>query len=193
MVQADREISRLKRLIEDLLEFEKIQAGVFRLSPKPSCLSEVVLAAIDAVRPLAVERQLKLTNQVSDVSVLIDGGRIIQVLINLLTNAIKFSPPDSLVVIAIEQLQKSVKVSVQDYGRGIPEDSLHRVFTKYHQVKLEDSTRLGGVGLGLPICKEIIESHGGEVGVESNYGKGSKFWFTLPLIEGETVAQDFVD
>jgi len=102
------------------------------------------------------------------------------VLVNLLSNAIKFSPRGSSVAVSIVRVDDQLEVRVKDVGRGIPAHLHTAIFERFEQVAASDATEKGGSGLGLPICKEIIELHGGKIGVESEEGAGSTFWFRLP-------------
>jgi signal transduction histidine kinase len=109
-----------------------------------------------------------------------DADRIVQVLVNLLSNAVKFSPSGSSVIVGASQVDDQVEVRVTDTGRGIPARLLPNIFQRFEQVSASDATEKGGSGLGLAICKDIAELHGGTIGVESEEGKGSTFWFRLP-------------
>jgi signal transduction histidine kinase len=111
-----------------------------------------------------------------------DADRLARVLINLLGNAIKFSPPGETVSLDLRTTDKQLEVSVTDHGRGIPEGYHEVIFERFKQVEESDAKEKSGSGLGLAICKSIIEQLGGTIGVESTFGKGSRFWFRLPLI-----------
>jgi signal transduction histidine kinase len=102
------------------------------------------------------------------------------VLVNLLSNAIKFSPVDTFVSVTVEQQDDWVEVRITDRGRGIPPTHITSIFQRFQQVEAADGQRARGTGLGLAICKAIIEGHGGTIGVESQEGHGSQFWFKLP-------------
>jgi signal transduction histidine kinase len=105
---------------------------------------------------------------------------LVQVLINLLSNAIKFSPDHGVVKVVIDNGADWVEVKVTDQGRGIPEEYKKAIFEKFRQVEIADAIEKGGTGLGLPICKLIVEKHGGSIGVLTEAGKGSTFWFRIP-------------
>ncbi|MEZ4537173.1 MAG: ATP-binding protein [Cyanobacteriota/Melainabacteria group bacterium] len=116
----------------------------------------------------------------SNIKMLADKDRLVQVLINFLSNAIKFSAANSSIVIKTEALDEDrVRISVTDKGRGIPEEKLGDVFERFKQVDKSDQVEKGGTGLGLPISKTIVEQHGGEIGVTSKEGEGSTFWFIV--------------
>ena len=106
---------------------------------------------------------------------------MIQVLVNLISNAIKFSDAKATIRISARQDEQLLRVFVSDEGRGIPADKLEKVFARFEQVESSDASKKGGSGLGLSICKGLIEAHGGEIGLTSEVGKGSTFWFSLPL------------
>nr|WP_275414308.1 ATP-binding protein [Spirulina major] len=110
-----------------------------------------------------------------------DPDQILQTLTNLISNAIKFSNPHSMVGIGIIPQQEQILFEVKDCGRGIPKDKLESIFGRFQQVDASDSREKGGTGLGLPICREIIQRHQGKMWVESTVGEGSSFYFTLPL------------
>jgi signal transduction histidine kinase len=114
-----------------------------------------------------------------------DSDRLLQVLTNLLSNAIKFSPNHSVIQLSIEPQpvgeRSYLLFTVHDEGRGIPTNSLESIFDRFHQVDASDSRDKGGTGLGLAICRSIIQQHGGEIWAKSEIGKGSTFYFTLPI------------
>ena len=120
-----------------------------------------------------------------EVIVSIDEERIVQVIDNLLNNAIKFGRPAGEIALRLVDLDSQARVEVQDSGIGIPEEKIERIFQRFYQVDGGTTRRYGGVGLGLALCKEIIEAHGGKIWVESELGKGSHFIFVLPKAKVE--------
>lgn len=179
---SDREVERLMQLIGDLLRLEKVEAGKqFEINIESVSLRDLISDSVEAVRQLAREKQVNIGDHAPEITVDCDGARIKQVLINLLSNAIKFSPAQTQVTISVATDDAAVRVSVKDEGRGVPAAFQSTIFEKFRQVEREDATRLQGSGLGLPICKTIVESHGGEIGIISQEGAGSTFWFTLKL------------
>lgn len=173
---------RLGRLVNDILDLEKLNAGRFHLDRKMQNLAEVAQQAMDVVRPVADRAQVQLECALADVQVWCDADRILQTMVNLMGNAVKFSPAESTVWLEIHPYEAYVCVSVRDQGRGIPADKLEVIFEKFEQVDASDIREKGGTGLGLPICRGIVQQHGGRIWVESVLGHGSTFNFTLPRI-----------
>jgi signal transduction histidine kinase len=179
---AQGESARLIRLINDLLDIEKMEAGKFVLDTKQFNISEVVETSIESVRALAEAKAVKLETECFDdaATLVADKDRLCQVLINLLSNAIKYSPENETVKLAVESLPAGrIKFMVMDRGRGIPDELKDKIFDRFVQVEENDARVHGGSGLGLAISKAIIEQHGGNIGVESQMGIGSSFWFVL--------------
>ena len=173
---------RMLRLINDLLDIEKLEAGMLQLERKPVNLSAIFDQSIDSVLPLANQKQIKLLNGAAGRSFIanVDPHRIVQVLVNLLSNAIKFSPPGGIVTITLFPTDQTIEIKVADQGRGIPEHLWKDVFNRFQQVQKGDATEKGGSGLGLAICKSLIELHNGTISVRSEVGKGSTFTIILP-------------
>ena len=174
-----RQANRANRLISDLLDVAKIQAGGLTVEPVPIDVISLVQEALDSANPLAMSNQLKLSREVEDESarVLSDRDRILQVFANLIGNAIKFTPKGGEITIRAESAGTQMRFGVCDTGPGIPPEHLPHVFDRYWQAK---STAKLGTGLGLSIAKGIVEAHGGQIWVESEPGKGASFIFTLP-------------
>jgi len=178
---------RLVRLINDILDIEKIESGAMPLHLQPLQLDGLVRRAIEFNAPYAqtLGVAFALENRVSpDAQVLADADRLIQVLINLLSNAAKFSPRESEVEILIEETQKdssTVRVSVKDKGAGVPLEFRDRIFHKFAQADASDTRQKGGTGLGLSISKALIEKLGGTIGFDSVPDEGATFYFELPL------------
>lgn len=183
--KAERNVGRLIRLISDLLDLEKMEAGKMQMAPKAIYIENAFEKSIESVQEFANSHKVNLQMTETDLEVMADPDRIVQVLINLISNAVKFSPEGASVEISACATGKMVEVSIQDHGRGVPEKFKSIIFEKYKQVDKEDGTKKGGTGLGLPICKMIVEQLEGQIGVESEDGKGSRFWFTLPRISAE--------
>ena len=146
--------------------------------------------AAQAVRTLAQQSAQTFKVELPDheVIVSIDEERIVQVIDNLLNNAIKFGRPAGEIALRLIDLENQARVEVRDSGIGIPEDKIERIFQRFYQVDGGTTRRYGGVGLGLALCKEIVEAHGGKIWVESELGKGSHFIFVLPKAKVEAPA-----
>lgn len=177
---SEKQVTRLINMLNDLLLVEKIEAGGFELQLDETDLRDVMHESIESVKSAASQRSIKIESHDTDARLHADGVRLVQVLVNLLSNAIKFSSEGSVVTVSVAEQPEWIEVKVTDRGRGIPESHQKMVFEKFRQVKLSDSRDKGGTGLGLPICKLIIDRHGGEIGVDSQEGHGSTFWFRLP-------------
>ena len=184
---ATRGAERLTRLVNDIIDIERMEAGSFDVRPRPEDLAPLVVDATDSVVSLAAERRVRVEIASSDGSALCDADRIVQALVNLIGNAVKFTQPGGTVRVSTTSAAHEVLVTVRDEGRGIPTEELENIFERFHQVHHADGRRLGGTGLGLPITKAIVERHGGRIWVESEVGVGSAFCFTLPSL-GEPVS-----
>lgn len=177
---AERNTIRLIGLINDLLDLEKLEVGKLDMHFDDVPLSSVIERSVESVRAFGDQNGVSITAASTNCLVHADGDRLVQVIVNLLSNAIKFSPRGSSVHIDVGQEESLVKISVIDRGRGIPDKYKELLFQRFQQVEVADSKKRGGTGLGLAICKSIIEQHQGTIGVESEEGKGSTFWFTIP-------------
>jgi signal transduction histidine kinase len=175
-------IDRLLKLIDELLDIEKLASGKLVDELTPCAVNNIVKGAVNAVRDHAELQKLTLTSQDSDGTVLADEQRLIQVVVNLLTNAIKYSPANTTIAVEQADLGQDIEIRVVDQGRGLPANMHERIFESYVQVQKSDAKRGTGTGLGLAICKQIVEKHGGTIGVISEEGKGSCFWIRLPKI-----------
>lgn len=178
---AEKNTKRLINLINDLLDIEKMEAGKMEMKFSSCVLQEIFDEAADSVREFA--KNAKVEIEVAETSITFDSDqeRLVRVLINLLGNAVKFSPPESTVKLTAEVIDNSVEVRVDDQGRGIPNDFKDKIFVRFQQVNPEDKQEKQGTGLGLAICKAIIEGHKGTIGVDSELAKGSSFWFRIPI------------
>jgi len=173
---------RLTKLIDDVLDLAKIEAGKFTWNMSSVSMAEVVERATSATSSLFEAKKLTLVRDVEPhlPSITGDQDRLIQVVINLISNAVKFTP-DGSIKVALHRDRDDLMVSVTDSGIGIAPADQPKVFEKFKQVGDTLTDKPKGTGLGLPICKEIVEYHGGRIWVESAPGKGSTFSFTLPL------------
>jgi PAS domain S-box-containing protein len=171
---------RLVRLINDILDLERMQSGRAPLAFRPCAVNELARQAIDAMQPMAEAAKVRLQLEAEPASIEADSDRLLQVLTNLLSNAIKFSPPDSAIRVEVQQAESGVGIAVVDNGRGIPVDKLESIFDRFQQVDASDSRQKGGTGLGLAICRTIIQQHGGRIWAERNTQQGSTFRISLP-------------
>ena len=177
---AEQNVTRLVNLINDLLDLKRMEAGAMELKLEPLAIQAVVDRSLEVVRPLANERGVKLEAAPTAALGIGDAPRLIQVVVNLLSNAVKFSPSGRTVRVEAAEPGDWVEVRVVDQGRGIPAEHRERIFEPFRQVQRSDSEMKGGTGLGLAICRAIVVQHGGSMGVESEAGAGSTFWFRIP-------------
>ncbi|HEY9900457.1 MAG TPA: ATP-binding protein [Pantanalinema sp.] len=181
VVQIERGVERLENLVNDLLDFARIEAGTFTLRLGRADLTSEIRSVIESLRPQLQEAQLDIRVEAPDapLRVVLDPERIARVLTNLLNNAIKLTPQGGRIVVRASQEGDCVRCEVEDTGPGIAADDIPKLFQRFSQ--LPQGMHKGGTGLGLSISKTIIEAHGGEIGVRSHLGVGSTFWFTLPI------------
>jgi PAS domain S-box-containing protein len=173
-------LNRLISMINDLLDMEKMESGMFELELANVPFASLTAHAREAILSSAEQKNIALIATDSNVDVYCDGDRIVRVLINFLSNAIKFSPVDSTIRLEISELPDAILINVSDQGKGIPADKVETVFERFKQVERADETSKGGSGLGLAICRAIVEAHQGAIGVSSELGQGSNFWIKLP-------------
>jgi signal transduction histidine kinase len=185
----------LMTILADILDFSKMEVGKLEINAEPFELRKTVGHVVDLFKPRAKEKGLEMSvRDTSDVAsrVVGDSTRISQVLTNLLSNALKFTQQGHIViaadVAAVSDCEVSLRVSVEDTGIGVPESKLALIFEKFVQADSTTTRRYGGTGLGLAISKQLVERMGGTIGVESQVGKGSTFWFTLPLAVDTTLS-----
>jgi PAS domain S-box-containing protein len=192
---ASTNADRLSRLVDDLLDIERLQAGHAPLRVDDLEAADLARISLDSMEEMANANGVRLVMGRCDGRVLADQDRIVQVLTNLLSNAIKFSPLGARVIVSTEVSGDHVRFEVRDHGRGIPASELDRIFDRFEQVDASDSREKGGTGLGLAITRELVHAHHGRIWVRSELGAGSSFFFSLPL-PGESpgaVADDVQD
>jgi len=180
----DKHADRLTFLIEDLLTVSKLESGRAMLNPQPTELRRVAEEALEALQPKARERNITFVNEIPDaLQVHVDGDRLQQVYSNLADNAIKYGRIGGKVVVGARSLHEDiVEAWVADDGQGIPPEARDRVFERFFRADKARSRDLGGTGLGLSIVKHLVQAHGGEVRVESELGRGTTFYFTVPRV-----------
>jgi PAS domain S-box-containing protein len=172
---------RLVRLINDILDLERMEAGRADLDRRPLDLLEVVQKAIDEMQVIASRAEVQLSLRGRPVTAHADRDRLLQVLTNLISNAIKFTDPGGLVAVVVERSDADEHVvRVRNRGRLIPTDRLESIFERFQQVDSSDARKKGGTGLGLAICRWIVQQHGGRIWAESDPAGGTVFTFTLP-------------
>jgi PAS domain S-box-containing protein len=179
---------RLVRLVNDILDFDRVEKGGMPLHCEVQSAGDILRRAADVEHEEALKAQITFRfDTPPELMVNVDQERILQVLSELVSNAIKFSPPQTIIKLSAqpagvnpETRQEEVCIVVEDQGRGIPQEKLDLIFERFQQGDASDSRALGGTGLGLAICRRIVQQHGGRIWVESEVGKGSRFLFTVP-------------
>lgn len=185
VVNAEVNIHRLIKLINDLLEVERIEAGQLKIEKETVMIQDLFEKTVASLQRFGESREVAIKFTPTEIEAECDPDRVLQVMFNLVANALKFSPAGSAVSMeAVELDRKTVEVRVRDEGRGVPAELREKIFERFSQAKTEDAKT--GTGLGLSICKLIIESHGCQIGVRSpENAKGSEFWFTLDSVPSE--------
>ncbi len=174
------QVQKLTTLVNDLLDVSKIEAGKLKLSIDEFDIRDVVEDAIELIQHTTDKYKITLETDVESCMVNADSQRIEQVMINLLTNAIKYSPGTDMAKVLLSCTESEVKVGVRDFGMGIASDKLIQIFSRFYRVD-DASPNISGLGIGLYLSSEIITRHNGKLWAESEINKGSTFWFTLPL------------
>jgi two-component system phosphate regulon sensor histidine kinase PhoR len=176
-----RNSERLSQLIADLLDISRIEAGEYAIDTEDMTLRKAIDRSLDTVEARADDRDIDIVNQVaSDVLVEADPKALDQVLLNLITNAVKYVPDGGTVEVTSERRDGMVRVSVEDDGPGVGAQHRDRLFERFYRIDSGRARNVGGTGLGLSIVKHLVTTMGGQVGYEPNQPKGSVFWFTLP-------------
>jgi len=182
---AERNIKRLGLLINDLLDLSKLEAGKMQFQPEVISIDNTIEESVMTFKTWAESKSVAIEKDIQEglPQVNIDANRIIQVLNNLISNAIKFTPKDGTVTVAValKEENSEIEVSVKDTGIGITKEDLPKIFDKFYQVGERVVTDVGGTGIGLSISKEIVEWHQGKIWVESEKDQGTRFVFTLPI------------
>jgi PAS domain S-box-containing protein len=180
VIDAQRNVERLINLVSDLLDLEKLEAGKLTMEMEPCDVHEIIESSVGSVKSYAEQKGVSLHVESPGAPISADSDRLVQVLVNLISNAVKFSPVGGNVYVSSAASNGHVSMFVKDQGRGIPKEFQESIFEKFQQVAVSDGKRSMGSGLGLAICKAIVESHNGEIGVESDGATGSTFWIKLP-------------
>ena len=174
------QVNKLSALVSDLLDVSKIEAGKLQLSEEIFDIRNLVNDVVELIEHVHTNHKITLKTTVEHLSIQGDPQRIEQVIINLLTNAIKYSPAENKVEVSLSYLADEVKIGVKDFGIGLHKDKLLDIFSRFYRVD-GLSPHMSGLGIGLYLSKEIIERHKGTIWAESESGKGSTFWFTIPV------------
>ncbi|MDX1663090.1 MAG: ATP-binding protein [Candidatus Promineifilaceae bacterium] len=188
--RADYEVDALSQMVQELLELSRIESGKAPLRLEPTTVSHVVLPTLERLQPQIERQRLTVELDLPDElpPVLMDAGRIQQVMLNLVHNAIKFTPPQGTISVRARERDGMVEVQVRDTGPGIPPGDLDRIFERFY--KTDRARSSGGTGLGLAIARHLVQAHGGEIWARSHSQGGSSFYFTLPIAESARTAAD---
>lgn len=178
---ATRGSLRLSRLVDDIIDLERLESGTFGFLPERHDLAPLVHDAVGSLGVLAREAGVTVDVVADPAVVVCDGDRVTQALVNLLGNALKFTPVGGTVLVSTSRRGEEMQVSVADTGRGIPASELFAIFDRFHQVEPDDARQQSGAGLGLAITRRIVVANGGRIWAESTPGAGSTFYFTLPM------------
>jgi signal transduction histidine kinase len=175
-----RSVARIERLVNDLLDVARIESGTLAIVRRPHDIRDLLKEILLTYEPVFAARGLRFTVEIGEASLMafFDHDRIVQVLSNLLGNAMKFTADPGAVTLTVHPEESSILFAVRDSGAGIVEAALPHVFERFWQI---DANSRRGLGLGLHICQNIVQAHGGEIWAESEIGHGSTFSFTLPV------------
>ena len=179
----DEESDRLSELIGNLLDMARVEAGTLRVEPEPTNLRPIVTETVGTFRLMTSQHQFQVKMPRNLPRIMADPRRVRQVLRNLVENAVKYSPAGGPIVVTVQVQADEVQIGVTDRGIGIQPEDLERVFDRFYQVDSASTRKVGGSGLGLSICKAIVEAHKGRLWAESQVGAGSSFYFTLPVAD----------
>ena len=176
----DNESNRIQLLIEDLLALSKLESDNFRLVLHKINAIELVESLTPAIMYKAEEKGITFTQDIEDIDIKADKDRITQVIINLIDNALHYTPEEGTVALRVYQAKDRIKIEVSDTGIGIPEKELPRIFERFYRIDKARTRNSGGTGLGLAIVKHIIEVHDGEILIDSEVDKGTIITVCLP-------------
>jgi PAS domain S-box-containing protein len=177
----NKDALRLNRMITEMLEFDRMEAGKLRLELRPLDMNMLVLDAVERAQVITTKHVVSTALQSDMPAILGDSDRLTQVLANLLSNAIKYSPDGGEIAVKSRLDGSFVEVSIKDQGLGIPAEFIGRLFGRYERYEDKHAGKIIGTGLGLAITRQIVEMHGGKISVESTVGSGSEFKFTVPV------------
>ncbi len=179
--KAAKSLDGLDALVQDLLTLSQVESGQIKMRLDSFDIVQLVREVIDQLEETTQEKEISISihNEFEEMYVIGDDRRIYQVLVNLISNSLKYTRKKGKVWILIEDLKNKVLIGVKDSGKGIPDEDIARIFERFYRVDKSRSKEKGGTGLGLAIVKHILEAHDSEIQVASEYGVGSKFWFKL--------------
>jgi histidine kinase len=183
--QVHQEVDRLQRLVADLQELSRVESGAVPLNLQPVPVDRLVRTVTDRLARMFEDKGVRLNSNLPThlPTVLGDEDRLIQVLVNIVGNALKYTPEGGQVEISAKQQDEMLTLAVKDSGIGLSEEHLPLVFTRFYRVDKSRARVSGGSGIGLTIAKSIVEAHGGKIWVESEgRDRGSTFFFTLPVV-----------
>jgi two-component system phosphate regulon sensor histidine kinase PhoR len=177
-----RSIENMRHLIDDLLDFARIESGL-QIQVQPVVLGELVRRCVESIAPIANSKAMELKSEIAPTlpPVAGDPQRLSQVFNNLVSNAVKYTPPEGKVRVWAEQRDGTIRIAVQDNGLGISPEDQARIFDRFYRVRRAETENIEGTGLGLAIVKKLVEAHKGDIGLESHLGEGSTFYVTLPI------------
>jgi PAS domain S-box-containing protein len=199
IAKADGSVKVLQSMIDDLIEIDRIESRSFILDCRVSSLAEITQQAVDLMFGWADSKKIKIVIDARDLYAQVDAPRLRRVILNLLNNAIKFSPKESTVFISCREIagqvpkHEEIEVRVIDQGAGIPPDKAEFIFQKFKQLERGGEGEQQGSGLGLAICKAIVDAHGGKVGVEATKSGGSSFWFRIPMRQADMAVEPVIE
>ena len=180
----NQQIARLDRLVQDVLSASRLEAGEMSLQPEPISVLPVVQQVVAQTQTRMVDRPIQLPTKPGLQLVYADRDRVAEVLVNLLDNADKYSPPGGEIALDVRATQTEVTISVRDYGPGLPPGDQKRVFDKFYRTDSSDSQVAYGYGLGLYVCHHLVTAQGGRIWTENHPEGGAIFSFTLPVWQG---------
>jgi len=185
----NKDAQRLNRLITEMLDLDRMEAGRMTIHPEALDLNAIVSEAADRMRPNAPGHPITLALDEGLPELSADRDRLTQVVANLLSNAVKYSPTGGQIVVTTSRDGASVHLAVRDHGMGIPKDKLDDIWERYSRIETDKTQGIQGTGLGLPIVRQIVTMHGGRAWAESEVGRGSTFHVLLPLAASPPAVQ----
>jgi len=180
MPKLKKQVARLTAIISDLLDISKIQADKFELNQTSISLRSLIKESVDSARQLSAVHEIEYKISNEELFLYVDATKMNQVLLNILSNAIKYSPDSKEIRLNAERFGDEIKISISDHGKGIAKEHLDQVFTQFYRVDPDDR-QTEGLGLGLYLCKEYVEAHHGKIWAESETGQGTTIHLTLPI------------